>query len=710
MHPTARTAGKWNLLALTAASVIGGIALFSPVHADTSACADWSNSTSYVAGDCVAYNGKQYTANYANTGDNPASYSGSTAPWSATGGSTSFTSAATTSPLATSGSVQIQSLAAERAVATATPAATVASGLPAHVSTVSTINTYDALGRLVTAMDGKGFQTTYTYDANGNRLTSKDAQGYLTSYQYDALNRLTQITDPKNGITKMAYDANDHLVTVTDPKGFVTTYNYDGLDNLLSQVSPDTGTTTYTQDAAGNVKTKTDSRGKTGTYTYDALNRVKSVAWGDQTWTFNWDTATNGVGRLGSFSDQDGTTTYTYDTQGRVTSSRRVAGTLSQTVGYGWSAGNRLTAITYPSGLQVAYTWSNGVITGVTINGNPLASNIVYQAWGAPLAWTWGNGQLWGRSGDAAGYTTAQTTGDAVRTYQYEGRGNITDIADSTHPTLEQIFQYDELDRITQNNAAGVVYKYTYDANGNRLSRSNGSTNYPYVYDTASNKLKSIGAIDAFDYDAAGLQAHAFGIHNLFDNAGRLYYTHSSAGDNSFRYNAFGQRVSKNTPALSLRFMYDEAGHLLGEYTATGTPVQETVYLGDWPIATVRPVSGVSTAYYVWPDHLGTPRQVTDATSKQVLWRWDSEAFGDLVPNQDPQGTGNTFVYNLRFPGQYWDAEFYRSYNGARDYNPFHGRYIESDPIGLASGQASTYAYVAGNPVKQSDSTGLDGT
>ena len=188
---------------------------------------------------------------------------------------------------------------------------------------VAVYNTYDILGRLITRMDGNGFQTTYTYDANGNRTSLKDGLGRTTTYTYDALNRLKTITDPDHYVTTLQYDALDHLVSVTDPRSLTTTYTYDGLDNLLKVVSPDTGTTTLTQDAAGNLKTKTDARGKTGTWAWDGLNRVKSVDWGDQVWGFTWDSVVNGVGQPGQFSDADGTTAFAYDTQGRTTSVSR---------------------------------------------------------------------------------------------------------------------------------------------------------------------------------------------------------------------------------------------------------------------------------------------------------------------------------------------------------------------------------------------------
>ena len=57
-------------------------------------------------------------------------------------------------------------------------------------------------------------------------------------------------------------------------------------------------------------------------------------------------------------------------------------------------------------------------------------------------------------------------------------------------------------------------------------------------------------------------------------------------------------------------------------------------------------------------------------------------------------------------PGMYADLETGLYYNGYRYYYPRIGRYISSDPIGLAGG-LNTYSYVGGNPLRYIDPFGL---
>jgi len=166
--------------------------------------------------------------------------------------------------------------------------------------------------------------------------------------------------------------------------------------------------------------------------------------------------------------------------------------------------------------------------------------------------------------------------------------------------------------------------------------------------------------------------------------------------------------VSKSGTGGTTYFAYDEQGRLIGEYDASGTVRQEIVYLADTPVASVRPAaSGGIDIYPIYTDHLNTPRLITNAANRTV-WEWPLDTFGAAPANENPSGLG-TFSFNLRFPGQYYDAETGLHYNYFRDYDPSIGRYVESDPIGLKAG-SNTYAYAKTNPIDESDPLGLLGS
>ena len=119
-------------------------------------------------------------------------------------------------------------------------------------------------------------------------------------------------------------------------------------------------------------------------------------------------------------------------------------------------------------------------------------------------------------------------------------------------------------------------------------------------------------------------------------------------------------------------FHYSLNGQIIAESNSAGTITAEYVYLNGQPLAKME---GANT-YYYHNDHLATPQKMTDA-SGAVVWSADYKPFGEATI------TISTITNNLRFPGQYFDAETGLNYNYFRDYNPVIGRYIEADPIGL---------------------------
>ncbi len=569
-------------------------------------------------------------------------------------------------------------------------------------------NALNQLWREIGAAGTTAVTTVFGYDANGNPTTVNAPLGRNTTNAYDELNRVSSVTDPANGVTAFGYDANDNLTSVTDPRNLVTTYTYNGFGDQLTLVSPDTGTTTNTYDSAGNLATSTDSRTAVATYSYDAENRVTQVAYGDQTIAFGYDAGTNGMGRLTSASDATHSMSWTYDAQGRVTGKGQTVGGVTLSVGYGYTNGRHVTT-TLPSGQVITYGHdAAGRIASISVGATSILSGVLYEPFGPVRQWTWGNSALTARTYDTD-YKVTQVDSGQFRTYAYDDAFRITGIADSADPNLSWTYGYDALDRLTSATSTPTTRGWTYDANGNRLTETGSApSTYSYTVPPDSNRITSIsGALPrTYSYDAAGNALGFGGATFTYNNRNRMATASFGGNTASYVYNALGERVRRTVATVSTHYVYDEAGHLIGEYDGSGALIQETVWMGDTPVATLRPNGGGGVnVFYVHTDHLDTPRLITQPSNNAVRWRWDSDPFGTNLPNENPAGLG-TFVYNLRFPGQQYDGVTGLHYNYFRDYDASTGRYVESDPIGLLGG-TNTYAYVAGNAISALDPKGL---
>ena len=314
--------------------------------------------------------------------------------------------------------------------------------------------------------------------------------------------------------------------------------------------------------------------------------------------------------------------------------------------------------------------------------------------------------------------------------------GNITGLSSVPGATPpERAYQYDRLHRLTAVHAGAVQREgYGYTPTGDRTSASVDGATQTYLYTSGTHHLATVGA-SARSYDANGnTTSGGLGYDARNRLAGwQLRNGQIDLGGNSVRYgyNAKGERTTKQRTAPVVcepprcypvpgsplgwvtgtqSFVHDEAGRLIGEYpgaNAVGTRT-EYVYLDERPIALLRD----NVAYYLETDHLGTPRAVVKPgatpAADVTLWCWSllGNSFGADAPEEDVDGDGKAFVLNLRFPGQYFDAETGLHYNHFRDYEHGVGRYIESDPIGLKTG-INTYVYVGSNPLLFRDIHGL---
>ncbi|MGH8321682.1 MAG: RHS repeat domain-containing protein [Gammaproteobacteria bacterium] len=322
---------------------------------------------------------------------------------------------------------------------------------------------------------------------------------------------------------------------------------------------------------------------------------------------------------------------------------------------------------------------------------------ITYKPFGPITGLTYGNGLTDTRTYDQDYRLTSITVPNILSwTLGYNPDDDITGLTDNLVGGNSQTLGYDNLNRLNTGSGAYGSQSYGYDANGNRNTETLNGTNTTLNIAATSNQLASLsgGQNKTYQYDANGNLISDGTNTYTYDDTNRLASVTTSSGADTYQYNGLGQRIEKTVGSATTVYVYDEAGHLIGEYTPTGALIAEHIWLDNRPVGLITP----SGLYYVTTDQLGTPRAITNA-SKTVVWQWHSDPFGNGTP------TGS-ITYNLRFPGQYYDAETGHNYNYFRDYDPTIGRYIESDPIGLLGGPG-TYSYVDAKPITREDSKGL---
>jgi RHS repeat-associated protein len=572
---------------------------------------------------------------------------------------------------------------------------------------------YDNKNRLYKVIGSLNQTTTFTYDPNSNIKQITDGRNHNINKTYDALNRLATYTAQDGGQTTLTYDAQDNLTNVNDPKNLNTGYVYDGFNNLISQSSPDTGTTTYSYDLNSNTIGKTDAKGQTSTYTYDNLDRLTNVSYAGhsaEAVTLTYDSCTNGIGKICSIVDKTGTLNYRYDVNGRLASKEFInpGATVDLTTGYAYNTAGQMTNVTYPSGMIVNYSYSDDKIVSIsyTVSGttNTVLNNGVYQPFNQDISsYTWGNGATYAKTFNLDGMISAITSANAPttnKTYAFDNNYNITAINDPVTPSLNASATYDLNNRVATYSYNSGSHSYNFNTSSDLISKIDNSITTTFNYASTSHQLNSLsgGQTDSITTDANGNVTGFSGNTLTYDAKNRLNTLNNGTLTTTYSVNYLGERTEKSNTNNTSYFMYDTSGTLVGDYDASGNTQDEYIYLNGNVVGLIQN----GNLYYVYDDHLGTPRAITD-NSNNLQWTWENaESFG----NNQPTSVVSGFVFNLRFLGQYFDNESNLSYNLHRDYNPNWGRYVESDPIGLAGG-LNTYTYVDGNALSNFDNSGL---
>lgn len=563
-------------------------------------------------------------------------------------------------------------------------------------------NSYDQLGQIISRTDAAGRTSQSSYDALGQITTDTNALSGKTVYQYDLQGNITTLTDPNNNQYHFLYDQNNNLIKETRTLGNDVEYSYNNANQLIEQKQTNGNRVQYQYDAAGNISRqsyiaadKVDAE-QTVSYLYDANNQLTDV-------------------------QQNGETsshfTYQRDALGRVVQEDISYGNIKKTLKYSYDEDGNLASITYPDNSTVNYLYTNNQLQKAVLpNGEEI---------------NWSDYQ-WNQPGKVSYPHAVQTNSyDALqrpvqiklvsndktlleRNYSYDKVSNISHIQTEKGSSS---YQYDQLDRLTQvkpesETTEQQTESYSYDAIGNRT----GSAQQPgeWLYNN-QNQLVKWGEgkqQTSLTYTPNGQLSIEENANKKFsysyNAAERLSKVSNDAGELvRYEYDPFGRRISKTVNGETTYYIYSREG-LIAELDQNGRmrvaygwePDSEWGTSPLWQANLSEGQTLKNASYhYLITDHLGTPQLAINSNGEQS-WKINSDAFG----NSELDAT-NQITMNLRFPGQYYDAETGLSYNYFRDYDAKTGRYIENDPIGLASG-INTYSYAGANPLVYSDPTG----
>ena len=564
---------------------------------------------------------------------------------------------------------------------------------------------YDEINRLI-KITSANKSRSFSYDNDDNLVSDIDGRNNKTAMTWDDLQRISTVTDAKNGVTKYDYENTqsiDNPSSIKDAKGTNTLYKFNGIGNLLSLISPDSGKHSYlSHNGNGQLLEEIDANGYKIEHEYDVIGRPRFTSLKDQSNHLRFKYG-NGKGGKGTYvvelSDVN-TNNYSYDERGNIIGDLQSIDKNNYSINYAYDKADHLNNIRYPSGNQVSYKYMNGQVSDVMFNGKTVAS-IKHLPFGPINQIAYGNG-LTENIAYNLDYSIKHLTlsNDILnREYSYSPDGSIVSIsglnAEYSYDKLGSLtkadnhnYTYDQLSNRISSTEHNRLVSYTIAPDSNRLFSSEDSANdFGYVYDNAGNLIR-VGKYINGSYHYIGYS------YNYLGQLVKITNTEKKEDSITYQYNGLYQRVLKDVNGNKTIFIYNAAGQLLEEQNKAQNTIRDYIYADNVLIAAVE--NGILV--YITTDHLNAPQVVTDATGR-VVWSATYDPFGKATI------TGNLKL-NLRADGQYEDSETGLYYNWYRYYNPSLGRYITSDPLGLAAGN-NTYIYVNGNPINYTDPQGL---
>ena len=294
--------------------------------------------------------------------------------------------------------------------------------------------------------------------------------------------------------------------------------------------------------------------------------------------------------------------------------------------------------------------------------------------------------------------------------YTYDGNGNRLSKADRQGLTK---YAYDANNQLVQvQYPQGGLENYSYDAAGNRLGRSADGIQENYHYDNC-NRLIQLTRMTTqqetvtYSYDRQGNMLSDGRNRYAYDDFRRLASTVTAEGDIQKNcYDAEGLRAEMEENGRLVQFLYNEDREVVAEKDYSGNIIRYIRGLG----LISSDSENAKTYYHYVCDGQGSVSHIIRGEDKEsgvseqgreqdrILNHYEYDAFGNTISCKEQ--VENRF----RYQGEQYDPITRQYYLRARYYNPVIGRFIQEDTYygdGL-----NLYEYCRNNTITYKDPTG----
>ncbi len=293
-------------------------------------------------------------------------------------------------------------------------------------------------------------------------------------------------------------------------------------------------------------------------------------------------------------------------------------------------------------------------------------------------------------------------------------------------------YVYDGSNRLTTTKNLGSNFEwYTYDPDGNFVSKNRPDKTMSYNYYSNTNRLYAAqinGMFKTYNYDAKG-NVISDGLRNVnsltYDYRNLpLSMVKPGTGTLSYKYDESGNRIYKDAVSTKEYYLRDHSGRELAIYDGITNKIKMTNIYANGLIGRadahwapdsmcVQEIPG-QPCYYIYfdtrkderfyyiKDHLGTTRIVIDSAGVPVSG-YDYYPYGEVMREYL---TGSSSTDKYKFTEKERDTETNYDYFGARYYDSELGRWLQVDPLADKYPGWSPYNYTLCNPINYWDPDG----